>query len=182
MASYMMFYAVPDAHLLFLKDNPTLFDAYLSGETPDLKPGLVSRLLGKQPPELPADWPAHELHAYSPEISHRQVNAFHYVLNGTDDIVENVGSVFQTWFKTGKRTPAIVIDGENFAFSSQDVQPLLSLINDLTPELRQERLDLSGRAPDIPGGDEFVESAFTEIEKACNDAISTGLGLMWTDR
>ncbi len=182
MASYMMLYTVPDAHLDFLKDNPTLFDAYLCGETPDLKPGLMSRLLGKQPPELPGDWPDHEQDAYSTEISHRQVKAFHYILNGTDDIVNNVGSVFQTWFKTGKKTPAVVIDGENFAFLSQDVQQLLAMIKSLNPELRRERLDNSGRASEIHGGDEFVEQAFSEIAKACNDAMSKGTGLMWTDR
>jgi hypothetical protein len=178
----MMFYVAPDSHLEFLKDNPTAFDPYLGGEIPDLTQGFFSKLLGKQPPELPDDWPSHERDAYSPEISHHQVNAFHYILNGTNEYVENIGSVFQTWFKPRYSSPAIAIDGENFAFLSRDTKHLLNLISGLTPALRRERLDDSNEASKIHGGSESVEYAFDVLEKACNEAVSKGHGLLWTNR
>jgi hypothetical protein len=182
MATYMMFYVAPDSHMEFLKGNPTAFDSYLAGEIPDLSQGFFSRLMGKQERELPDDWPSHELEAYSPEISHRQVNVFHYLLNGTNDFVENVGSVFQTWFKPRHNSPVIVIDGENFAFLSKDVRQLLSLIEGLTPELKRDRLDSSDVASEIQGGSDFVVSAFDVIEKACKEAVSKEQGLLWTNR
>ena len=182
MATYMMLYTAPDNHLEFLKNNPALFDSYLGGEMPDLSPGFFSRLLGKQPPELPDDWPRHELEAYSPEISHRQVNAFHYILNGTNDYVENVGSIFQTWFRPRHNSPAIVIDGENFAFLNRDVKHLLALITALPPALKHKRLDDSRDVSEIHGGHEFVENAFDVVEKACDAAVSKGQGLLWTNR
>lgn len=182
MASYMIFYVVPDSHLEFLRDNPALFDSYLVGEKPDLSQGFFSRLLGKKRPELPDDWPSQELNAYSPEISHRQVNVFHYILNGKNDPVENVGSIFQTWFKPRHNSPAIVIDGENFAFNSAGARQLLNLIIGLTPELKCERLDDSANTSEIQDGSDFLEYAFGVIEKACNEAVSKGQGLLWTNR
>jgi len=180
MALYMFFYVAPDSHLEFLRDNPTLFDSYLEGETPDLTQGWFAKLLGKKPVELPNDWPSHELNAYSPEINHRQVEVFHYILNGTNDPVENVGSIFQTWFKPRHKSPAIVIDGENFAFCSADVKRLVNLTESLTPELRRDRLDNSKNPSEIQHSGNLVEYAFAEIEKACNEAISKGQGLLWT--
>lgn len=182
MALYMFFYVAPDRHLEFLRDNPTTFDSYLGGETPELSQGLFSKLLGKKTAEVPDDWPSHELNAYSPEISHRHVKDFHYILNGTKDSVEDVGSIFQTWFKPRHNSPAIVIDGENFAFFSKDVRQLLNLIQGLTPELRLDRHDDSKSASEIQDSSDFVEYAFDVIEKACNEAISKGQGLLWTNR
>lgn len=149
---------------------------------PDLSQGFFSRLLGKQPPELPDNWPGHELDAYSSEINHRQVNIFHSILNGTNDNVENVGSIFQTWFRPRHDSPAIVIDGENFAFLSNDVRQLLKLITSSTPELRREQPDDCNHALEMHGGNEFVEYAFDVVEKACNEAVSKGQGLPWTNR
>jgi hypothetical protein len=181
-ALYMFFYVVPDNHLEFLRDNPTLFDSYLGGEIPDLSQGFFSKLRGKKLPELPNDWPRQELNTYSPEINHRQVNIFHYILNGTNDSVENVGSIFQTWLKLRYKSPAIAIDGENFAFFSKDVRQLLNLIKGLTPELRRDRLDDSKNSSEIQDSSDFVNYAFDVIEKACNESVSKGQGLLWTNR
>lgn len=181
MALYMFFYVAPENHLEFLSENPTLFDSYLVGEPPDLKQDLFSRLLGKQPPELPDDWPTHELESYCPEISHRQVNAYHYILNGSSDPVETVGSLFQTWFKPRHKHPALVIDGENFALSTSDVKQLLNQIKGLDPETMHDRFHGCADASEIHGLDS-VKFAFDEIEKACNQAIAKGQGLLWSNR
>lgn len=182
MALYMFFYVVPDDHLDFLKDNPTAFDAYLGGEIPDLSPGLFARLLGKKQTELPGDWPNHELDAYSPEVNHRQVNVFHYLLNATNDPVESAGSLFQTWFKPRHNSPAVVIDGENFAFFNSDAKQLLKLVESVTPAMRRDRLahceDVSKARIDSDSAD----YAFDVIEKACSEAVSKGQGLLWTNR
>jgi hypothetical protein len=182
MAMYMFFYAVPDRHLEFLRDNPASFDSYLRGEVPDLTPGFIPRLLGKRTPEIPHNWPNRELEAHSPEINHRQVHVFHYVLNGKSDLVEDVGSLFQTWFKPRHDSPAIVIDGENFAFDSANTPRLLELIKGLTPESIRERLQASGRASDVYNDIELLEQSFAIVEKACSDAVSKGQGLLWTNR
>jgi len=182
MALYMMFYVAPDSHLEFLRDNPTLFDSYLGGEMPDLSQGLLAKLLGKQPPELPHDWPGHELEVYSPEINHRQVNLFHYLLNGTDELVENVGCVFQTWFKPRHNSPTVVIDGENFALLSTDVRQLLHLVEGLTAETMRDRLDDSDKASAVQDSIDVVEFGFEVIGKACAEAVSKGQGLVWSNR
>lgn len=182
MALYMFFYAVPDRHLEFLRDNPALFDAYLAGETPELKQSLLSRLLGKEPATLPDDWPGNALEACSSEINHRQVHVFHYILNGQSDLVDNVGCVFQTWFKPRHKSPAIVVDGENFAFDSSDTRRLLELLEALTPELMRDRLENSGRAEQVQDDSGFVEDAFAEIVNICGKAVSKRYGLLWTSR
>jgi len=182
MALYMFFYAVPDEHLEFLRDNPTLFDAYLAGELPELKQGFLSRILGKEPPELPGDWPDHALEAWSSEINHRQVKAFHYILNGQSELVDDVGCVFQTWLKPRHTSPAIVIDGENFSFSCSNTRLLLEMLEGLTPELMGDRLRESGQEKEIPGGASFVEAAFEEFVSVCQRAISKGQGVLWSSR
>jgi len=182
MASYMMFYVVPDSHLAFLRDNPTLFDSYLRGDIPEIRQGFFSKLLGRKLPRLPDDWPSHELEAYSPEISHRQVKVFHYLLNGKNEPVENVGSLFQTWFKPRHNSPAISIDGENFAYNSRDARHLLNLVEGLTPELMRDRLDDFESASELQDDSGLLEYAFNQIEKACNEAVSKGQGLLWTNR
>lgn len=182
MASYLFFYPLPDQHLGFLRDNPAFFDAYLEGEKPQLKRGLIAALMGKALPQLPADWPSERCEGYSPEINHRQVKTFHYLLNGKHDLVQDVGCLFQTWFNTRHPPPVTVIDGENFAFDSVYTRQLREMLENLTPETVRHRLaEVEGTATDSDV-DNLLQQGFDIIKQACNQAVADTQGLLWTNR
>lgn len=182
MALYMLFHVVPDSHIEFLANNPSTFRAYLEGVEPTVKNSLFDKLLGREVElSLPGNWPGDELEGYCPEVNHRQVKYFHYLLNGTTDRVDHEGCLFQTWFAPRVKTPVVTIDGENFALRHEHIDSLRQRIRQLSADeicaryeqaLEGERVDDATR--------EFLLGAFEEIASACDNALETKAGLMWT--
>ncbi len=182
MASYMFFHVLPDSHIEFLSEHPDTFRSYLEGSQPRIRKSLLDRVLGRKvDSSIPEDWPQGELEGYCPEINHRQVECFHYLLNGTRDRVEHSGCVFQTWFAPRARSVAVTIDGENFALESEFVPSLGERIRGISEdELFRRYAEAVDDASLDTVGREFLLDAFRTIVSACDSAIEKRQGLMWT--
>ena len=182
MALYMFFHVVPDSHLEFLSKHPETFRKYLEGREPEVHSSLLDKMFGREVNlDLPNHWPQNELQGFCPEVNHRQVEYFHYLLNGTKDRVHHSGCIFQTWFDPGFKSVAITIDGENFALRSEFILSLKEQIQNISED---EMFDRYRKAVDDVGMDEsdknFLTDAFREISSACDKALEKREGLMWT--
>lgn len=182
MALYMLFHVIPDSHIDFLSDHPETFRPYMEGRKPQLRKSWLDAILGRDVAlELPEDWPENELEGFCPEVNHRQVEYFHYLLNGTKDKVHHSGCIFQTWFAPGHQSVAVTIDGENFALRSELVRSLKDKIQNLGDNDIFDRYRDAVDDVDLDEADkEFLLNAFGEISAACDSALEAGEGLMWT--
>lgn len=182
MALYMFFHVLPDSHIEFLQAHPDAFHPYLEGREPEIRKSLLDRILGREVEiDLPGDWPRKELEGFCPEISHRQVKLFHYLLNRTEDRVDHSGCIFQTWFAPRSKSAAIPIDGENFALKSDLVSSLKERIQQISEEELFSRYRQIVDNASIDESDKsFLTGAFKEISSACDQALETRNGLMWT--
>jgi hypothetical protein len=181
MASYMFFHVVPDSHLEFLREHPETFLPYMEGREPMMRRSMLDKLLGRETClNLPEDWPTEEPEGFSPEVNHRQVQDFHYLLNGTKERVGHSGCIFQTWFAPRHKTVTITIDGENFALASEQVLDLKERIETLSDEELLARHQGLGYT-ELPDPDkQFLKDVFSEIHAACDKALEKRAGLMWT--
>lgn len=182
MALYMFFHVIQDSHIEFLKNHPETFRPYMEGRKPEIRKSLFDKILGRDVKlELPSNWPQNELEGFCPEVNHRQVKYFHYLLNGTKDKVHHSGCIFQTWFDPGFKSVAITIDGENFALKSDFVMSLKELIQNIAENELFERYRqiVDDKVLDKADKD-FLTNAFKEISSACDRALLKKEGLMWT--
>ncbi len=181
MALYMVFHAIPDAHIAYLSEHPEALLAYLEGVEPEPRRSFLDRLFRREAEQsLPDDWPTQEIEGIYPEVNHRQVEQFHYILNGTDARVSHAGCVFQTWFAPRAETVVVTIDGENFALTSDLVADLKGRIGSVSEdELRSRYSEAVGEPEPTDDDKEFLQEVFAGIVKACDQAIETGSGLMW---
>jgi hypothetical protein len=176
-----MFYELPDDHIEFLKNHPSSFIEYLQGNKPTQKQSLFSKFFGmNRTIEYPENWPNNEMENICPEINHRQVKVMHYILNGTSSYVSNIGSLFQTWIKPSYKSPAVVIDGENFAFKTNDTMKLFDLISSLTDEIIYRRFEEYMKTTITEDEKSFLTNAFNEIKRVSESAISRGNGILWS--
>lgn len=147
MANYLCIFSAPDGHIEFMRAHNGVSRDYLAGEPPDLERtpaperSLFDRLFGRNSeiPEpdsvkVPDNWPDREPDVAEMEVNHRNVDLYHWMLNKTAEPVVGVGSIFQTWFY--KTHSAIPLDdyNEDFAFTSDQLPALLSLVETVTPE------------------------------------------------
>ena len=178
----MFFHVLPDSHIEFLSRHPNTFRSYTEGKEPEIRRSLVDKILRRETElDLPDNWPQNELEGFCPEINHRQVEYFHYLLNGTKDRVDHSGCVFQTWFDPRANSVAITIDGENFALKSEFISSLKDLIQSITEdELLNRYAQATGEVISDESDKDFLTDAFKEISSACNSELEKREGLMWT--
>lgn len=143
MANYFLTIPVKDSLIDFIKQSPDTIWEFAEGVPPKVQtktlppPSFWQRLLGKTqetPPEIPVpiDWPSSPAKLVT-EINHRNVDLYHWALNGSSDSVSHSGSLFQTWV-TGTQHSAIDLTGHNehFAFYSSQIPELLILFKNLS--------------------------------------------------
>lgn len=146
-----------------------------------MRRSMLDKLFGRERcSNLPENWPTEELEGFNPEVNHRQVQDFHYLLNGTKERVEHSGCIFQTWFAPRHNTVTITIDGENFALDSEQVLDLKERIEALSGEELVTRYQDLGYTELSDPDKEFLTDVFAEIRAACDKALETRAGLMWT--
>ncbi len=181
MALYMIFHVVPEAHLDFLAAHGETVGAYLNGHPPEIRRTFMDKLFGRTPAvDVPDGWPNAELEGAVPEVNHRQVEYFHYLLNGSHDKVSHAGCVFQTWFAPHFDSVALKIDGENFAFRYDDVVRLHELVKRVSEaELVNRYREALNETEVTPEDIEFLTNAFDTIAAVCEQAIESKSGLMW---
>ena len=182
MALYMFFHVVPDSHIEFLSKHSETFRPYMEGREPEFRRSLFDKLFGREVElNLPNNWPRNELEGFCPEVNHRQIEYFHYLLNGTQDRVHHSGCIFQTWFDPRFKSVAVTIDGENFALKSEDILDLKERIQNISEDELFGRYRKVVDDPSMFTSDKaFLTDAFNEISSACDKALEKKEGLMWT--
>jgi len=181
-ALYMFFYVLPDSHIEFLHRHLDSFRAFMEGSEPAVRKSLFDKLFGREVDlDLPDNWPQNKIEGFCPEINHRQVKFFHYILNGTKNRVDHSGCVFQTWFDPRAKSVAITIDGENFALKSEYIASLKERIHNITEgELFKRYKEAIDDASMEELDKDFLTDAFKEIVSACDRALEKREGMMWT--
>ncbi|MGS0681271.1 hypothetical protein ACVBIL_08935 [Shewanella sp. 125m-7] len=196
MALCLNVFALPNEHIQFLKYYPQTLEAYLMGQAPDIDAGLASKpssilaklvmlMSGKKSPAQPQDWPNKEVSMIGPNVNHRNVDLYHYVLNDTEARVKGAGSLFQTWLDITHHD-AIKMDSENesFAFESHRLPVLVSLLSKLDEHSVRARFDawLAIHNPDYivqqPEYQEMIQG-FERFKGQVIEANKQGFGLMW---
>ena len=109
-------FSVPDSHVSFLSQHHNLVHDYLEGVRPN----------GEIADQLPSDWPAQPLESLgSWSINHRNVDLYHWILNGGPELASGGGSIFQTWYEPDQHS-ALKLDkyNERFAFHANQLVEL----------------------------------------------------------
>ncbi|ABV88747.1 hypothetical protein [Shewanella pealeana] len=188
--------SLPDEHIQFLKHEPQTLQDYLLGQIPTVQtfaaakpqPLLVQfvRLLsGAKKPTLPLDWPSTEMEMIGPDVNHRNVDLYHYILNNTEARVKGAGSLFQTWLDINNHD-AIKMDADNesFAFQSLMLPELSALLARLDEQTVRDRFNawLLEHNPDyLPREDEYLEmtQGWQGFYTKVSEAERQGFGLLW---
>ncbi|GIU45533.1 hypothetical protein TUM4438_19230 [Shewanella sairae] len=189
-------FALPDEHIQFLQLYPLSIEAYLLGKQPSanlLKAPAkqawrlrLARLInGKKSQQIPVSWPSASVEMIGPNVSHRNVDIYHYILNNTENRVKGAGSLFQTWIDINDHDAIkMAADGESFAFKSHDLcslQPLLTALNAQTIRSRFDAWLLIHNPDYVPQESEYQEitSGIATFSRKVTEAIDKKLGLMW---
>lgn len=183
----MSIFALNDSQIEFIKRHPESLFSFIEGEKPEINTGFVSkysRLLSNKAQVL-KDWPIEPVEMINPVVTHKNVELYHYLLNGTDEIVFGAGSLFQTWFNI-KEHSAISMDScnDNFAFSSAQIPELLGLLNDLSFGVFKSRFDKWFQIKDLElyETEESYQETYRALIKFRNGveiAVRNKHGLMW---
>lgn len=176
MAHSFSAFAVPDAHIRILQQHPGLVHDYLDGAAP--RSAVES---------LPADWPREPLESLgSWSINHRNVDLYHWILNGGPELADGAGSIFQTWYEPDQHA-AIKLDelNERFAFLSAQLPELLALVKAVdVPRVMRGFVDWlkqrGERHDDIDqyACEPFVDE-FRQFAAGLEQAIARGEGIVW---
>lgn len=197
MANCFCILPAPDSHIEFNYAHPQSLSAYLEGEQPDLKelppkPTLWQKLTGRlpespPPPETPEGWPTVECVPVGDAVNHRNVDLFHRILNGTDELVTGGGSIFQTWLESGDALKHSAIDltraNEDYAFMSDQVADIAEQLSRIDLEMVrtgfQQWLIQQGRTYEV-SDDECVDilEEFERFADSAKEAVQQSKGLM----
>lgn len=188
MASYFTIFSLPDHHIDYLKQNEDEIFEYMDGElvcrktTQKLK-RLIFKALNLTHKNI--DFPTQPVETFNPDINHKSVPAFHFILNGTTDFILGAGTIFQTWLSTDTHS-AINMDNmnENFAFKSEMIPDLLKIVNQLTDSKIKSRYCewFSVNYPEhTPCDIELSElcADFVTFRNGLKHAVQNKLGIMW---
>lgn len=170
-------FVVPAAHIAFLAAHPDAVHDYLEAG----KPANLAE------DALPADWPE-----APPEflggwgINHRNVDLYHWILNGSAEPVSGAGSIFQTWYLPDQHS-ALSLDpyNERFAFPPEQLPALAALAEAVTvPAVLKAFGDWCKRQGqpwedlDEYACQPFVDE-FAHFARGLRGAIARGQGIVW---
>ncbi|GIU32826.1 hypothetical protein L2719_09750 [Shewanella schlegeliana] len=196
MALCLNVFSLPNEHIQFLKHNPQTMQVYLVGQIPELEAvvaikqqsiltQLVRLIRGGKALVLPQDWPQHQVEMIGPDINHRNVDLYHYILNDTEELVRGAGSIFQTWLDINHHD-AIKMDrsNESFAFESHRLAELAILLSKLDEQTVRNRFNawLLEHNPDyIPQESEYLEmfTGWQRFKAGIAKAVEQNWGLVW---
>ena len=170
-------FSVPDSHVSFLSQHHNLVHDYLEGVRPN----------GEIADQLPSDWPAQPLESLgSWSINHRNVDLYHWILNGGPELASGGGSIFLTWYEPDQQS-ALKLDkyNERFAFHANQLVELAELVKSVDVERVQRSFCdwLKRRGEDHSDIDHGACEPFVDEFKMFSDgiesAIQRGCGLIW---
>ena len=191
MASYLNLFSLPDHHIDYLQKNSAALFEYMEGEVVYQKgeskfKSIYSRVFKSEP--VITDFPTEPIDTFNPEINHRNIELYHFILNGTTEYVSGAGSIFQTWLIIDDHS-AIKIDKSNdhFAFKNETVPSLLKIVESLTDSTIKCRYCewFSKNFPQHPPTEiELTDlcDGFVTFKDGLADAVNKQLGILWAMR
>ena len=100
--------AAPDEHIAWLHRHPGAVHAYLDGVPPE---GIATDA-------LPAWWPSAPPATHTSwGVNHRNPDLYHWILNGSADLVTDAGALFQVWYAPDHAANILKLDGHNERFA-----------------------------------------------------------------
>lgn len=167
-------YELPESHIDFLSRHQGSICAYVDGEKPE-----------ESTASLPEGWPTEPLHTIvALNANHRNVELYHWILNGSPALVRGGEAIFQTWFKPDDCS-LTKLDGGNEAFgiSASQVKRLANLTSDV--DLARVKAAFSGwclsegkdYVPDEPACVPFVDE-FNAFGRRLTSTILKQYGLV----
>lgn len=177
MATGFSAFVAPDSHIAFLAQNPGLVHAYIDGEMPEMTESVT----------LPEGWPSQELESLGGwGINHRNVDLYHWILNGGPELVEGGGSIFQTWYEPDKHS-AVKLDtyNERFGFYAAQLDELATLAEAISvgSVLRAFTDWCKSQGKSSDNLDEYACEPFVEefsmFAEGLREAIKRGHGIIW---
>lgn len=174
MANYLCIYTVPEQHLNWLIAHPSDVEPYRRGMPSEAKDAVAS----------PADWPIAPLEQVEMEINHRNVDLYHWLLNGSPQPVSGSGSIFQTWISDSHSAIQVDKHGDQYAFHVKQLPELLALVENITAEDLVTRLSawLRQRGNPAKVGDDDIEgfrAEFLSLRNTLKRCIEQDEGLLW---
>ena len=197
MANYLCIYPAPDSHIEFICAHPESLWQYVEGQRPNVSeskqapPSVWQHLAGmfRSAPgrKVPVDWPSGERKPIGPEINHRNVELHHLILNGTAELVDGSGSIFQTWFAKSHSAIDITGDRDYFAFKSNKLPALAELalrIDGPTVKVRFTQWLRNNGDRYEPSDEECNEIAkeYQSFAESLREAVHKGYGLIWVSQ
>jgi len=196
MADYLYIFAAADSHIKFISENPDALWNFMEGSKcclPEPRPekGFLGNLFGSGEEEVttlikaPSGWPTGQVDMLGPEISNHNVELYHRILCGGDVFVSGAGALFQTWLV---RENGVAIDigknGENFAFTSDQVSHLRELVSrvDESRVMYQYCLWLRKIGKfEVPSDKEVVRltKEFKDLAVNLAEVEQAGKGIIW---
>jgi hypothetical protein len=124
-----------------------------------------------------------EYEAESFGANHRNVDIFHFLLNGTHASVPGSLGIFSSWCGDMEMYVSYRIDDECFGMYSRDVTKLLSALEDLTEEKIRERWVQwqvqKGIDPEKDDDPDFFPESFGYFQEYCAQTVQAGNALIW---
>lgn len=178
MAIEFLLCTVPPDHLRYLRTHQGSIDDYLAGTTGS----------GEEGGRRPAWWPR-----VAPEIhdcwgaNHRNVDLYHWILNGGPQRVAGPGALFQAWFDPDHPAGLIKLDAYNRRFALEpgqltalralaagvDLDRVLAAFTEWCKDRGEPWEDLDQYACQP-----FVDE-FQRLTRILDDAIARGDALVW---
>lgn len=170
--------AAPDEHIAWLHTHPGALHAYLDGVPPE---GIATDA-------LPAWWPSAPpaMHT-SWGVNHRNPDLYHWILNGSADLVTDAGALFQAWYAPDHPANILKLDGHNerFAVTSGQLPALAARAHAVTVDTVLTAFVGWCKAQGKPWEDLDVYACepflyeFQPLAAQLDDAIRDGHGLIW---
>lgn len=171
MANYFSVFSAPEAHIEFLRNHPDAIYPYIEGEDPEVE-------------GLPADWPQENVDPIGfRETNHRNVDLYHWILNGSEADVTGGASLFQTWTSHNHSAIDLTGDGDFFAFKPEQLHDLAAAVSKV--DLQSAKTAFTAwlikaekdHVPDDEECESFVEE-FREFGEQLEQVIAQRKGLL----
>ena len=176
MASGFEAYAIPDSHITFLQEHPGFVHSYLDGEKPDeVDSASLPEWWPQQAPKSLGSW----------GINHRNIELYHWILNGGPELATGSGSIFQTWYEPDTHN-AVKLDphNERFAFHVDQIAELDALVARMdVPTVKSAFTAWCRSRGDQYEPDDMACLSFTDefgvFHAGLQEAMRNGHGIVW---
>ena len=113
--------------------------------------------------------------------NHRNIEKFHFLLNGTEAFVGGPRGIFESWFRPEQFAPYRIND-EAYGMPSTDVTQLLLAVSDLSDATLEQRWGEWRASHGIHGKDDdpsYFPESFAALKRLCSEAAAKQHALVW---